>query len=101
MSSWRVYILRCADDTLYTGITNQLAARLKAHNGARGAKYTRVRRPVILVWSTHCRSRGAALSLEHAVKQLTRCQKQALIAAAGTARRKMVNRLRARGAGKT
>ena len=101
MSSWRVYILRCADDTLYTGMTNQLQGRLKAHNGARGAKYTRARQPVILVWSMRCRSRGSALSLEYAVKQLTRCQKQALIAAAGTARRKMVNGLRARAAGKT
>jgi putative endonuclease len=48
MSSWQVYILRCADDTLYTGITNRLQARLKTHNGARGAKYTRARRPVVL-----------------------------------------------------
>ena len=65
MSAWKVYILRCADGTLYTGITNQLAARLKAHNGAGGAKYTRARRPVVLVWSTSCKSQGAALSLEH------------------------------------
>ena len=101
MSSWQVYILRCADDTLYTGITNQLPARLKAHNGARGAKYTRARRPVTLVWSTHCRSRGSALSLEHAIKQLTRRQKQTLIVVAGSARKQMVNRLKAMAAGKT
>jgi putative endonuclease len=101
MSAWQVYILRCADDTLYAGMTNQLPARLKAHNGASGAKYTRARRPVILVWSMHCRSRGSALSLEYAVKQLTRCQKQTLIAAAGPARRRMVNKLRAVAAGKT
>lgn len=97
MSSWQVYILRCADDTLYTGITNRLPARLKTHNGARGAKYTRTRRPVVLAWSTPCKSRGAALSLEHAVKQLTRRQKQTLIVVAGAARKQMVRRLKGYG----
>ena len=100
MSSWQVYILRCADDTLYTGITNRLSARMKTHNGARGAKYTRTRRPVVLAWSTPCKSRGAALSLEHAIKQLTRCQKQTLIAVAGATRKQMVRRLKAMAAGK-
>lgn len=97
-SSWQVYILRCADDTLYTGITNRLPARLKAHNGARGAKCTRARRPVVLAWSTPCKSRGAALSLEHAIKQLTRRQKQTLIVVAGSARKQMVRRLKAKAA---
>ena len=101
MGSWQVYILRCANDTLYTGITNRLPARLKTHNGARGAKYTRARRPVVLAWSTPCKSRGAALSLEHAIKQLTRRQKQTLIVVAGSARKQMVNRLKAMAAGKT
>ncbi len=100
MNSWQVYILRCADDTLYTGVTNQLSARLKAHNGAGGAKYTRVRRPVVLVWSTRCKSRGAALSLEHAIKQLTRRQKQTLIVTAGPARKQMVSKLKTRTVGK-
>lgn len=101
MSLWRVYILRCADDTFYTGMTNRLSARLKTHNGAKGAKYTRSRRPVVLVWSTSCKSRGAALSLEHAIKQLTRRQKQSLVTAAGAARRRMLNRLKAVAGGKT
>jgi len=100
MSSWQVYILRCADNTLYTGITNRLSARMKTHNGARGAKYTRTRRPVVLAWSTPCKSRDAALSLEHAIKQLTRCQKQTLIAVAGATRKQMVRRLKAMAAGK-
>ena len=95
MSSWQVYILRCGDGTLYTGITNRLAARVKAHNSAGGAKYTRGRRPVVLVWNTPCKSRGAALSLEYAIKQLTRRQKQALIAAAGAARKRMLGNLKA------
>lgn len=101
MSSWQVYILRCADDTLYTGITNRLQARLNAHNDARGAKYTRGRLPVVLAWRTPCKSRGAALSLEHAIKQMTRQEKQTLIAAAGSARRQLVNRLKSGTASKT
>lgn len=101
MSSWQVYILRCADGTLYTGITNRLPARLRAHNSARGAKYTRGRRPVVLAWSTPCKSRGAALSLEYTLKQLTHRQKQTLVVAAGSARKKMVNRLKAMAAGRT
>jgi putative endonuclease len=101
MSSWQVYILRCVDDTLYTGITNRLQARLKTHNSDRGAKYTRGRRPVILAWSTPCKSRGAALSLEYAIKQMTRHQKQILIAAAGSARRRMLRKLTAMADSKT
>lgn len=96
MNSWQVYILRCADDTLYTGMTNQLPVRLKAHNDAKGAKYTRTRRPVVLVWATSCRTRSAALSLEYAIKQLTRREKQALIVAVGSARKRIVNRLKAK-----
>lgn len=96
MSTWNVYILRCADETLYTGITNHLAARVKAHNGAGGAKYTRARQPVVLAWHTSCRSQGAALSLEYAIKQLPRPQKQALIVAAGSVRTQMIKKLKAR-----
>jgi putative endonuclease len=99
MRSWQVYILRCADDTLYTGITNRLPARLKAHNTAAGAKYTRSRRPVVLVWHTRCKSQGAALSLEYALKQLTRRQKLTLIAAAGPTRGRMLRKLRVQSAG--
>jgi putative endonuclease len=93
MGSWRVYIVRCADDTLYTGVTNRLRARMKAHNAARGAKYTRSRRPVVLVWSARCRSRGEALSLERAIKQLTRRQKEALISVEGSSRRQIAAKL--------
>ena len=76
-----VYILRCADDTLYTGYTNDLKARIAMHNTGRGAKYTRGRCPVTLVYSRRFRSLGKALSREHALKQLTRAEKEALIAA--------------------
>ena len=85
---WRVhfvYIVRCADDTLYTGYARDPEARERAHNGGRGAKYTVGRRPVRLVYHEAFRSVGKALAREHAVKQLTRAQKDALFA--GTTRR--------------
>ena len=75
-----VYILRCADDTLYTGYTINLKARVEAHNLGRGAKYTRSRRPVAMVYSRGFRSLGKALAREYALKQLTRVEKEALIA---------------------
>jgi putative endonuclease len=76
-----VYIVRCADDTLYTGCAKDLAARVAAHNLGRGAKYTAGRRPVQLVYAERRRTRGAALRREHQLKQLTRAAKDALIAA--------------------
>lgn len=75
-----VYILRCADGTLYTGWTTDLNRRLAAHNAGSGAKYTRSRRPVALLYSEECASRGAALRRESAVKRLTRAQKLELCA---------------------
>ena len=75
------YILRCADGTLYTGWTNDLDKRVKAHNDGRGAKYTHARRPVTLVYSEALPTKAEALRREAAVKKLTRAQKLALIAA--------------------
>ncbi len=77
---WFVYLARCADDTLYCGITNDLAARFAAHNAGKGARYTRSRTPLELVYSRRCRTRGRARQLEYRVKQLTRAEKQLLIA---------------------
>jgi predicted GIY-YIG superfamily endonuclease len=79
-----VYIVRCADGTLYTGYARDPRAREKVHNSGRGARYTSGRRPVVLVYSKACKSRGAALSREHQLKQWTRRKKEALIAS-GTA----------------
>ena len=76
-----VYIVRCADGTLYTGYARDPDKRIAAHNAGRGARYTNSRRPVILVLSQRCRSRSAALRREHKLKTLTRSQKEALIAA--------------------
>jgi predicted GIY-YIG superfamily endonuclease len=78
---WVVYLVRCSDDTLYCGITNDLAARIAVHGTPRGAKYTRARGPVRLVYSRRCRNKSSALRWEHKIKQLTRRQKLALIAA--------------------
>lgn len=74
-----VYILRCADGTLYTGWTSDLMQRVKAHNSGHGAKYTRSRTPVTLVYSEEAPDKPAALKREYAIKQLTREQKEKLI----------------------
>lgn len=83
-----VYIMRCADGTLYTGYARDPAARAKVHNSGRGARYTAGRRPVSLVYSTAFDSRGEALKREHQIKQLSRAGKEALVAAGRDARKK-------------
>ncbi len=79
MSSF-VYILRCGDGSLYTGWTNDLEARVKAHQEKRGAKYTRARQPVKLIYSESCEDKSAALKREAQIKRMTRAQKLLLIA---------------------
>ena len=75
---WVCYIVRCRDGTLYTGITNDLARRLEAHDEGVGAKYTRTRRPVTLVYAVSCKDRREASRREHAIKKLRRRDKLAL-----------------------
>lgn len=77
------YMVRCADGSLYTGWTTDLDKRIRAHNGEikGGAKYTRSRRPVTLVWSTAFSRKQDAQSMEQQVKRMERSQKDALIAA--------------------
>ena len=75
------YMLRCADGSLYTGWTNDLEGRLRAHNEGRGGKYTRSRRPVTLAYAEACETRGQAMSREWHVKRLGKAQKEALAAA--------------------
>ena len=70
-----VYLLRCRDDSLYTGISNDVSARIDAHNDGRGARYTRGRRPVTLLHVETFDTRGAALSRECAIKRLSRRDK--------------------------
>lgn len=77
-----VYLLRCGDGTLYAGFTNDLARRLAAHNAGKGAKYTRGRRPVELVYWESFSNKSSALRREYAIKRLPRGQKLALIQSA-------------------
>jgi putative endonuclease len=86
---WRVYIARCADGTLYTGVTIDVVRRIAEHNGLRlngsvaarsaGARYTRARRPVKLVYQEKAANRSAACKREYAIKQMSRREKLALI----------------------
>ena len=77
--NWFVYILNCADGTLYTGITNDLDRRIKAHNAGTASKYTRVRRPVSIVYSEEVETKGDALRRELQIKRLTRSEKMEII----------------------
>jgi predicted GIY-YIG superfamily endonuclease len=79
-SRWLVYILRCSDGSLYTGITNDLPKRLNAHAAGRASKYTRSRLPVRLAYSEPQRSKSAALKREAAIKGLRRAEKDKLVA---------------------
>ena len=80
MPKWSVYILRCADKTLYTGISNDVDKRVDAHNAGKGAKYTRGRLPVVLVWARPMKSSTAARVREAKIKKMTRQEKEELIA---------------------
>ena len=77
--NWFCYLLRCADDTLYCGITNDLEKRLAAHNAGTASKYTRAHLPVELVFAAPCTDRSAASKREMEIKNLKRTDKLALI----------------------
>ena len=79
--SWFVYILRCGDGTLYTGVTDDVQRRLAAHREGKGAKYTRGRGPLELVYTQEQPDKSAALRREFQIKKLTRPQKERLISA--------------------
>jgi putative endonuclease len=76
---WHVYIVRCADASLYTGIATDVAARVGEHNAGAGAKYTRSRLPVELVYTEQASDRSSALRREAAIKKLAASDKRALI----------------------
>ena len=80
--AWYVYLLRCGDGSLYTGATDNVPRRLAAHQAGKGAKYTRSRLPVELVYQETLPDRSAALRREAAIKRLPRARKLALIGAA-------------------
>jgi putative endonuclease len=75
---WFVYMARCADGTLYTGIARDVSARIAAHDAGRGARYTRGRGPLTVCATRRCNSKSAALRLEAAIKRLPRAQKELL-----------------------
>jgi putative endonuclease len=79
--AWFVYVLECADGSLYTGIARDVAARLAAHEAGKGARYTRGRGPLKLLRRRRCSGHGEALRLEWAFKLLPRQKKVALLAA--------------------
>ena len=78
-ATWYLYILRCGDDTLYTGITTDVERRFAAHKVGRGAKYTRGRAPLELVYREECGSHSDALKRELQIKALTKAEKERLI----------------------
>ena len=77
---WTVYVVRCRDGSLYTGITDALEARIEAHNSGKGAKYTRSRRPVRLVWRRGRQTASEARRLEAALKRASKAEKEKLVA---------------------
>ncbi len=77
--TWWVYLLRCQDNTLYTGITVDVEARVATHNAGNGARYTRSRLPVELVYSESALDRGTALRREAAIKKLSAAEKRLLV----------------------
>lgn len=79
-SSWQVYLLRCNDNSLYAGITTDIERRLQQHNNSKlGAKYTRARRPVSLVYIESANDRSAASKREHQLRLLTKLKKEQLV----------------------
>ncbi len=79
MTEWHVYMVRCADRSLYTGVATDIHARVATHNAGKGAKYTRGRLPVKLVYQEAVAGRSAALKREHAIKRLSVAAKRRLI----------------------
>ncbi len=77
------YVVRCADGTLYTGVTTEIARRVEEHNGGKGARYTASRRPVRLVWEEEHRDRSSAQRREAAIKSLSRSRKEELVQSEG------------------
>jgi putative endonuclease len=76
---WHIYIVKCKDGIFYTGITNNLDRRVKAHNSGNGCRFTKYRKPVKLVYSEDCFTRSDALRREAGIKRLTRAAKLKLI----------------------
>jgi len=89
---WFVYVVRCSDRSLYTGVTTDAKRRIEEHNDGRGARYTRSRGPVKLVYLEQVRDRGAALKRESEIKAMNAAGKKALVAQAGISKKRAYRR---------
>ena len=78
-ASWFLYILGCGDGSFYTGVTTDIDRRLREHQEGKASRYTRIRRPVVLVYQEECGTRSQSLARECAVKSLSRRRKEELI----------------------
>jgi putative endonuclease len=76
---WLVYLLRCSDNSLYCGITTDIKKRVSAHNAGRGAKYTRARRPVHVVYTESAEGKSEALKREYTIKKLSKTKKEDMV----------------------
>ena len=76
---WHLYILKCSDNTFYTGMTSDLQRRLKMHNDGKASRYTRCRLPVIIIYQERCLNKSSALKKEYKMKSLTRKEKEQYI----------------------
>lgn len=76
---WYIYILRCQDATFYTGVTKDLERRLKMHNSGKASRYTRIRRPVVMIYHEQAKGRAKALVRECAIKAMSRQAKERLV----------------------
>jgi predicted GIY-YIG superfamily endonuclease len=94
-SRWYVYVVRCADGTLYTGTTTDTARRVAQHNAGTASRYTRSRLPVVLVYQKRVADQSAALVREAAIKKLSRGEKEVLIAARPPVKRARADRVKA------
>jgi len=97
---WFVYVVRCADRTLYTGVTTDAERRIAEHNDGRGARYTRSRAPVALVYLERAKDRGAALRREHEIKRMPAAEKKAMVAESRRANTRQRRRRKTGGAGR-
>jgi putative endonuclease len=84
---WYAYLVRCSDNSLYCGTTNDILRRVKLHNMQTGAKYTAARTPVVLVYAEECQNQSAACVREYAIKRMTKAQKEKLAADYSTSSR--------------
>jgi len=79
MKNWKVYVVRCRDGSLYTGISDDVRARVEMHNTGKGARFTRGRGPVKLVYEENCGDKGKALRREYEIKKMDKSDKERLV----------------------